>query len=167
MFAFLALLLFLSPLPVQDSLATDTALSLLQGAVAQYVQPFDAEWTASEMRVAWADLDGNGQSDALVYLDGAAWCGSSGCTLLVFAAVDSVDVAELGAYTPVAEISLMHGPVRVAAEQTHGWHDLIVQDPTGALRRLAFDGETYPFSPSEGGAVTTSPESVATLFADA
>lgn len=162
----LALLLFALP-AVADSSAADTALLLLREAVTQYAAPFDVDWSPANMRVAWADLDADGVEDALVYLDGAAWCGSGGCTLLVFQAVDSTDVAELGAYTPVAEISLMHGPVTLSPQRTHGWRDLLVQGESGGWQRMAFDGETYPFSPSGGETVGAPVDGGIVVFADA
>lgn len=148
-FVSLALLFFLIP-ALSDSLVSDTALARLHEAVVQYAHPFDPNLDLDEMEVAWTDLNDDGQQDALVYLHGTAWCGSGGCTVLVLAAVDSVDVEELGAYTPLAEISLMHGPVTVAPAMTNGWHDLVVEGEPRTWRRLSFDGETYPFSPSEG-----------------
>ena len=166
MIASLAFLLFATPVAA-DSTTTDTALTLLREAVARYAEPFDDGWDATTMRVAWTDLDDDGQEDALVYLDGAAWCGSGGCTLLVFAAVDSTDAEELGAYAPVAEISLINGPVTVLPERSAGWHDLVVEGDTGEWRRLAFDGETYPFSPSDGAPVSAPAGSGTVLFGDA
>lgn len=149
-----------------DTTAEASAMAHLRQAVEAYTRPLDATWKADEMRVAWADLDNDGLQDALVHLTGSAWCGSGGCTLLIFAAVDSVDVHELGAYTALAEINLVHGPLVIAEEQTNGWRDLVVEATEGSWRRLAFDGETYPFSPADGVAVRSPPGGPRVAFDD-
>ena len=85
-----------------------------------------------------------------------SWCGSGGCTVLVFETVTGDDVDELGAFRPAAEISLMHGPVEVSKTTHEGWADLIVEKADGQRVALRFDGETYPQSPADGVAVADS-----------
>ncbi len=164
----LALALLFSP---TDSTTTTTVepsqAARLFSAVQSYIAPFDAPNEDVQVRTEWADLNGDGAQDALVYLESDSWCGSGGCTVLVFEAIpDSLEAAELGAFRPAAEISLMHGPVVVADTQTEGWKDLLVQDADGVTTRLSFDGETYPMSPSDGVAMTTPAEGTV-LFASA
>ena len=162
----LSLALFLAP---PDSSATDTSARQIQlmQAVEAYVTPVGAPSEDVRLRTEWADLNGDGVQDALVYIEAESWCGSGGCTVIVFEAItDSVEVAELGAFRPAAEISLMHGPVVVADTQTEGWADLLVQGDAGSMVRLAFTGETYPMSPSDGIAVA-GPATGTTLFAAA
>ena len=164
--ALLSLVLFLAP---PDSSATDTSARQIQlmQAVEVYVAPVGSPSEDVRLRTEWADLNGDGAQDALVYIESESWCGSGGCTVVVFEAItDSGEIAELGAFRPAAEISLMHGPVVVAETQTEGWADLIVQGETGGTMRLVFDGETYPMSPSDGVAVAA-PATGTTLFAAA
>lgn len=146
----LALALLLFP---ADSTATpqpDSAALLFQ-AVHTYTAPFSAPAEDLQVRTEWADVTGDGVDDALVYLESATWCGSGGCTLLVFEAITGEDdIAELGAFRPAAEISLMHGSVQIATTTTNGWSDLIVEGDAGARVALRFDGETYPASPGGG-----------------
>lgn len=166
----LALSLLLSALPAAlpaDSLMADSASRrALAEAVERYAGPLDPEWDGAGWRVGWTDLNGDGLLDALVYLDGPAWCGSGGCTVLVMEAIGEEDAEELGAFRPAAEISLMHGPVTVAPTAVDGWHDLVVEDGQGVWRRLRFDGETYPFSPGDGDVVAGAPTGGTVLFAD-
>ena len=129
----------------------------LDRAVVNYVGPFTTELTAVDWKTCWKDLNGDACEDALVYVAGPDWCGSGGCTLLIFEAVVGPDVEELGSYRPAAEISLVHGPVLVSETRTGEWSDLVIYDAAGSPRVLQFDGETYPTSPSEGMPVTTAP----------
>jgi len=121
----------------------------LYDAVAEYVEPLGLTWDSTAVRVAWVDLNRDGVDDALLYLRGDVWCGSGGCTVLVFEAMDGVDAEEFGAYRPAAEISLMHGSI-VVADGEGLWRDLIAEGDDGRFHVLSFDGETYPLSP--GGA---------------
>jgi hypothetical protein len=151
--ALLSLALLIAP-PDSTAGVPSSQAALLMEAVQTYVAPFDAPNEDIRMRTEWTDLNGDGAADALVSLESASWCGSGGCTLLVFEAItDADEVAELGAFRPAAEISLTHGPVVVAPTSTEGWADLLVQNADGQTSRLQFDGETYPASPADGVAV--------------
>lgn len=126
-------------------------------AVHAYTAPFSAPAEDLQIRTEWADVSGDGVDDALVYLESATWCGSGGCTLLVFEAITGEDdIAELGAFRPAAEISLVAGPVQVAAATAGEWADLIVTGDGGQPVALRFDGETYPMTPSAGIAMRAS-----------
>lgn len=140
---------------------------VLRDAVRSYAEPFDESFGETTYRTEWVDLNGDDRDDALVFLEGAAWCGSSGCTLLVMVGTAPEDAAEVGAFAPAAEISLMHAPVYVSTTTTEGWHDLIVEDGQGTWRRLRFDGETYPFSPAGGDSETAPPVDGLVAFAPA
>jgi hypothetical protein len=158
----LALLLALTVLPASAQMRADDPASpdaeALDRAVRGYVLPFTTDPDATGWDAQWAELNGDGVLDALVYVSGPDWCGSGGCTLLVFEAVPGPDAEELGAFRPAAEISLVTGPVLVSAGGPDGWRDLVVTDAAGALRVLRFDGESYPASPDAGIAVTALPE---------
>lgn len=144
--------------------STDDRHDQLLAAVDGYVAPLELNWDPETAEVAWADLNGDGRDDALVTLTGADWCGSGGCTLLVFEAMDEVDAEEWGPYRAAAEISLMVGPVHVVPTRGY-WSDLIVEGVDGA-RVLRFDGETYPPSPIDGEPYRGPIPVGATFFAD-
>lgn len=127
---------------------TDQRSDDLYAAISQYVRPIGLEWDRRATRIAWVDVTRDGREDALVYLGGADWCGSGGCTLLVFEQMDPIDAQEFGRFRPAAEISLMSGPVMVVRSRGY-WSDLVVGSPRGPMR-LRFDGETYPRSPAAG-----------------
>lgn len=161
----LALLLALVP---SDSTATpsDLMVAQLMQSVHSYTDPFDGPAEDVQLRTEWADLTGDGVQDALVYLDSPTWCGSGGCTVLVFEGVVGEDADELGPFRIAAEISMMHGPVTVATTSHDGWKDLIVVKESGQSVALRFDGETYPQSPGAGVDVASVDAGVV-LFADA
>lgn len=128
---------------------TDDRRAELFDAIAAYADPLELAWDSTAVDVEWVDLTRDGLDDALVYLRGPEWCGSGGCTMLVFEAMDELDATEFGRYRAAAEISLVHGPVLIAPGRGY-WSDLVVESEDGELRVLRFDGETYPMSPADG-----------------
>lgn len=167
MFAALLSLALLVVPPDSTASTSPSQMVRLMEAVQSYIAPVDTPNEDVQIKTEWADLNGDGTLDALVSLESASWCGSGGCTLLIFEGIsDPAEVAELGAFRPAAEISLMHGPVVVAPSASEGWSDLIVQNADGQTSLLRFDGETYPMSPAEGVAVTA-PAGGTVLFASA
>lgn len=163
------LFLLLTTLPCRaQGVQADSAppgLDALGQAVLRYIRPFTADLDDTAWKASWADLNGDDVSDALVYVSGPDWCGSGGCTLLVFEAVTGPDADVLGAFHPAAEISLVHGSVLVSTERADGWCDLVVRDSDEALRVLRFDGDTYPGSPAAGLPIAEEPDG-AFVFAE-
>ena len=86
------------------------------------------------------DLNGDGVLDAVVVLQGMDWCGSGGCTMMVFEGGKD-------AMTFKSKSTVTDTPIRVAMTKTNGWNDLIVSSD-GKDRKLAFDGKNYPANPS-------------------
>lgn len=151
--------------PPADTLVADTAREQAARRVLEaYARPLDPDWGATTRQLAWIDLNGDERVDAVAYLSGAAWCGSSGCTFVVLEALDDLDAAELGPYVPAAEISQVHGQVYAAGTGPDGWRDLVATDAQGDWRLLRFDGETYPFSPSDGMPLDDLPDGAVPLF---
>lgn len=145
---------------------TDDRRGDLYDAVGAYVEPLGLRWDSTAVRLAWTDLNGDGREDALVYLTGMDWCGSGGCTVLVFESMDEIDAAEFGRFRPAAEISMVHGPILATPGRGY-WCDLIVEGERGTLRVLRFDGETYPMSPGDGVRLDGAKPPGTTLFAEA
>ncbi len=101
-------------------------------------QGFDA---MPAFRRAQADLNGDGQADAVVLLQGGDWCGTGGCTLVVFRG-DGKD------FVLVSSSSISREPIRVAAEDANGWKTLIVDTKGLGDVLMPFDGKAYPPNPS-------------------
>ena len=144
----------------------DDRRAALEQAVDAYTEPLALGWERETARIAWVDLNGDRRDDALVYLSGSNWCGSDGCTVLVFEAMDEIDAEEFGAYRPAAEIGPTSGPIRVV-ESGQIWADLVAHAKDGTLRRLRFDGESYPPSISSAPHMEDTPIGGTLLFTDA
>ncbi len=119
---------------------TDTIsapVAALRSAVAEFIARAGGE-PVPEYSVARLDLDGDGIEDGLVLLTGSDWCGSGGCTLLVFH-------GDAEQYRLVSEISMVNGPVVVAPARSNGWRDILVPDPSeDRTIALRFNGASYP-----------------------
>jgi hypothetical protein len=100
---------------------------------------------------AFADLNGDGRREALVYFLSSYYCGTGGCNLTVYTPAGR-------SWRQVADMTLVHTPVRLLATSSHGWRDLAVTVAGGGARAhealLSFNGRTYPDNPSEPPART-------------
>ena len=90
---------------------------------------------------ALVDLDGDGQPDAVVLLRGPMWCGSGGCTMLVFRGTAN-------GFQLVSKSTITGEPIEVLPGVTLGWRTLIVN--TGGIGPVVmqFNGTQYPGNPS-------------------
>lgn len=100
----------------------------------------------TRVAVAWADLEGDGREEALVYVTGDGWCGSGGCKLMV--------LEPQGAGFKVrANTTITWLPIGLLATRGHGWRDITVTyagggvDP-GYVAVLRFNGTRYPEDPN-------------------
>ena len=103
----------------------------------------DATYTA-----AFADLNGDGRAEALVWQHAGLFCGSGGCGLYIY-------TPQGDSWRQVAEVTIATTPVRLLATRTRGWRDLAVQARGGGMDlprevRLRFDGRTYAAVPMRG-----------------
>jgi hypothetical protein len=93
----------------------------------------------------FADLNEDGILDALVILTGPYWCGTGGCTMLVFQ-------GENKSFNFVSSSTLVRPPVTVSNNKTKGWRDLVLTVSGGGMSAktiaLKFDGKKYPHNPS-------------------
>lgn len=117
-----------------------------RGGMPSGLEPFlDAQgFDPANRRVALADLDGDGRSEALVYLRGGDWCGSGGCTLLVLR-------RQRGDWLKVSQIPATRLPIRLLERRHHGWRSLQVHVAGGGGAAhdavLDFDGRHYRGNP--------------------
>lgn len=101
----------------------------------------------SQYEYSITDLNGDGQREALVLfnLPYGYWCNWGGCTMEIF-------TADGDSFNPMSEVRGVRGPLVVAENTTHGWHDIIVRvSGTGMSDKnvaLQFDNGTYPENPA-------------------
>ncbi len=113
----------------------------------------------SPVEFAGADLNSDGQAEAVVLFTGADWCSPTGCSLVVFAP------SQFG-YRTVSHTVSVKAPVGVGPGSNAGWRDLIAQSGGGAAPlktvRLQFTGGGYPVNallqPQPGPEVTSQAE---------
>lgn len=134
---------------VLASKAVDPALqTALQKAIASYMKQQGATPDASHRFFAdYINLNGDGVQDALVVFSSSYWCGTGGCTMLVFQGQNNKT------FRLVSESTLVNPPLTVSETRTNGWRDLIVDvSGGGAVPKkvaLKFDGKKYPLNPSD------------------
>lgn len=112
----------------------------LSTAVLAYVKT-QGETALPRLRHAEVDLNSDGVPDALTLLLGPSWCGSGGCTLLVFKGGSS-------GFSLIGATSVTLEPIRVAQERRHGWASLVVHSRGRGEVVLRFNGRRYPSNPS-------------------
>ena len=117
-----------------------------QALLAHFAKTHDDPKTLNPHQTALVDLNGDGHQDALVLLQNPIyWCGTGGCTMLVFKGTKS-------GFEFVSRSSLIRGPVLVSETKTHGWRDLIVEVSGGGIApkkvALKYTGSKYPLNPS-------------------
>jgi hypothetical protein len=112
----------------------------LKAAVQAYVEK-KGDHELPPLRYALSDLDGDGHADAIVLLLGRDWCGSGGCTMLIFRAVND-------RFDFVSGSTITGQPIRVSSEKTNGWRTLIVFSKGKGDVTMHFNGKRYPLNPS-------------------
>jgi len=92
----------------------------LSDAVRKYIYQYVTDVVSDEpFRFALVDLNGDGRDDAIVLMSDSGWCGSGGCTMLIFQGVD-------GGFEYVCSSTVTSAPIRVSKKIVRGWRSLIV-----------------------------------------
>lgn len=134
--------MLLVPLPPNPIDPTDVQA---HAAVKSFLEGSDAP-AASQYDIRRYDLDDDGRREAIVFLKAPYryWCGTHGCTVLVFQAHNEH-------FTLVNDIQPLRAPLYISPNKTEGWHDLIarVSGRWSESRDVAlrFDGQRYPSNP--------------------
>ncbi len=96
-------------------------------------------------------LSDESEAEFLVYLSGPDYCGSGGCTTLIFA-------KQKGQFQLKSRLTLVRTPIIVCSHRTNRWNDLIVFVAGGGIQPgtysvLPFNGRNYPENPTVKPAV--------------
>ncbi|TCM61429.1 hypothetical protein EC844_12827 [Acinetobacter calcoaceticus] len=97
---------------------------------------------ATAYLVSYLDLNADGQVDAVVLLQGQEWCGSGGCTLLVFKGMPH-EKFEL-----LSKSTVVNTPIYQLSSSRNGWSDLSVYSRGTGQVLMQFNGQAYPLNPS-------------------
>ncbi|MFN9175337.1 MAG: hypothetical protein ACK58N_12750 [Synechocystis sp.] len=126
--------------------------SALVKALDAYLVKEGADPKETKYQIAEVDLNGDKKKDALVLLHDRQWCGTGGCSMLVFANQNND-------FKLVSAIPLVREPVIVSETKTKNWRDIIVHVSGGGGESknvaLKFNGSSYPTNPSSLKPLTT------------
>lgn len=122
---------------------SSVALAQAPMELSRAVRAYELEHQAmsSSFRYALADLDDDGRDDAIVLLSGPNFCGSGGCTMLVFRGTEA-------GFTLVSSSTIVLAPIRISPYSVNGWRSLIVHVKDKGDVVLHFSGTRYPANPS-------------------
>lgn len=100
----------------------------------------------STYKRADADLNGDGRKEVFIFLTGADYCGSGGCTLVIVSPHGN-------GYRTVMRATVTQLPIRLLPTSTNGWRDVGVMVEGGGITRpyearLRFNGRRYPSNPT-------------------
>ncbi len=114
------------------------------GAIAKKLKARVYEYTQDQTvyDVSFDDLNGDEKADAIVLLKGQDWCGSGGCTMLVFEGKAQQD------FRFISKTTLVDLPISAVKNTQSTWKNLLVYTPKHGQVMLTFDGKTYPLNPS-------------------
>lgn len=115
----------------------------LSDAVQSYIYRYITDVVHDEtFRFALEDLDGDGRADAIVLMSDPAWCGSGGCTMLIFRGVEN-------GFEFVSKSTITNPPIRVSRKAVRGWRTLIVSSKgKGDVALRLNKSLQYPGNPS-------------------
>ena len=131
-------------LPKAQSAEEEASLkSFLQNELR--MPPLDDDKTTKYL-AAFVDLNGDGTSEAIVYVTGRTWCGTGGCFMLILARAGT-------SWRIVTETTITRTPIRVLSTASNGWRNITVWVQGGGIQpgyeaELRFDGKIYPENPS-------------------
>jgi membrane-bound inhibitor of C-type lysozyme len=130
-----------------------TLQKALRQEIARYMKAQKVTPDASQrFYTGYIDLNGDRVLDAVVVFSSPDWCGTGGCTMLVFQGLKNKT------FRLVSASSLVNPPLTVSQTKTRGWKDLIVDVSGGGMTAkkvaLKFDGKKYPLNPSDQPAIS-------------
>jgi hypothetical protein len=136
-------LLILHALSVSAMAADAEPPSGLTEAVHSYIYQNITDVVSDEtFRFALEDLNGDGRPDAIVLMSDSDWCGSGGCTMLIFRGVEN-------GFAFVSKSTVTSSPIRVSKNSVRGWRTLIVSSKgKGDVALRLNKSFQYPANPS-------------------
>ncbi|KJY81630.1 membrane protein [Vibrio galatheae] len=129
-------------------------------AIRSYLKSVNTDPTGTRYRWLAYDLNGDGNKELLVQLD---WCGSGGCTLLIFENVQQQ-------WHFNSRVTQVRTPINLGLQHSNGWHDLVFFVSGGGAvpnqHVLRYQGDRYPLNPSTAPVADYDQISPIQLFSD-
>lgn len=112
--------------------------------LARYLLPtvIEHSYGKTDYLETWTDLNGDQIKDAVVLLQGTEWCGSGGCTMLIYHAKNDHSLSL------ITKTTVTDTPIYQLSTKQNGWSDLSVYSKGVGQVKLSFDGQSYPTNPS-------------------
>lgn len=114
-------------------------------ALEKAIKAWAEESTAPTYKHAFADLNDDGIDDAVVLITDNQYCGSGGCSFIIFRGV-------AGGFKLVSSSTITREPILMLAEKKKGWHTISVLVAGGGAKpgqvMMRFNGKKYPGNPS-------------------
>ena len=114
----------------------------LRRSLQNYVDGRDSRHEKTRIAVAFVDLNGDRQQEALVYVMGRQRCGTGGCSLWILRRVRR-------GWRMVGQTATVNAPIRVLDSRSHGWRDIGLIERFNAYRRYeaiwSYSGGRYPY----------------------
>jgi uncharacterized protein len=134
------------PAPPSRQSLNATLKTAVEKVIAAEMQTQNMKVDEQKIDADYVDLNGDSTLDAIVILSGSYWCGTGGCTMLVFTGQGST-------FKLLSRSSLVRPPLTVAETKTKGFRDLILDVSGGGMPAkkvaLKFDSTGYPENPSD------------------
>ncbi|WP_394128383.1 COG3650 family protein [Vibrio hepatarius] len=129
-------------------------------ALRNYFASTETDPTGTRYRWLSYDLNGDGNKELITQLD---WCGSGGCTLLIFE-------NHQNSWRFNSRITLVSTPINLGVSTNEGWQDMVFFVSGGGAvpnqHILKFDGQQYPLNPSTAPVANYDEISPIQLFSD-
>jgi hypothetical protein len=114
-------------------------------ALEKAIKEWAKESTAPTYKHAFADLNDDGVDDAVVLITDNQYCGSGGCSFVIFKGVS-------GGFKVVSSSTITREPILLLPEKKKGWHTLSLYVAGGGAKSgqvmMRFNGKRYPGNPS-------------------
>ena len=114
-------------------------------ALEKAIKAWTKESTIPTYKYAFVDLNDDGIDDAVVLITDNEYCGSGGCTFVIFRGV-------AGGFKPVSSSTITREPIFLLTEKNKGWRTLSVLIDGGGVESgqviMRFNGKKYPGNPS-------------------
>lgn len=126
---------FFMPFTVNDTLALKIA-EVLKNNFFKDDYAFLSE-DNKKFQMAEVDLDADGKNEVFINFFSSYFCGTGGCTLVLF----NNDLKQITRFT------VTRTPLFIQNEIKNGWKTILVKSD-GKFVKLIFDGKSYPSNPS-------------------